>query len=62
MFYTIAIQKKFKQNYNSAKNTQALGRCPRPLDSLLPFRSPKGKRKGQLVASLLFVYLFVGLL
>ena len=57
--YTIAIQKKFKQNYNSAKNTSFGGVAPVLWTPLLPFRSPKGRRKGQLVASLLFAYLFL---
>ncbi len=43
MFYTIAIQKKFKQNYNSAKNTQALGALPPSFG--LPY-FPFGVRKG----------------
>ena len=41
--YTIAIQKKFKQNYNSAKNTQALGALPPSFG--LPY-FPFGVRKG----------------
>ena len=41
--YTISIQKKFKQNYNSAKNTQALGALP-PFYGLPYF--PFGVRKG----------------
>ena len=42
-FNTIAIQKKFKQNYNSAKNTQALGALPPSFG--LPY-FPFGVRKG----------------
>ncbi len=48
VFYIYSNPKKFKQITNSAKKHKLWGHCPVLWTPLLPFRSPKGKRKGQL--------------